>query len=520
MTLQESPTPGAAQRRGPVSIIADGMPPNDPNRSAWRPPPHDRAELEDGERRARERAFAGACLLEPSLAELVERRDLRDPGAEVVVDAIRALGAGPGGVADLAAVVDFVAERPARAALAGWNPGELAAEVAELSDAREISAPQALARRIRADGLRDELRAASARAAAGEDDALERAVELRDEIRALEEGGSVRPEWTPRLTCLADVESEDVSWLWHPYVPIGKLTLLEGDPGLGKTWLALAISAAITTGRPLPGDSSQRSPSSCLYLTAEDGLGDTLRPRIEAAGGNPGLVVALEGAETASGRRREVSLGDLDVLAGALEAVRPSIVIVDPIQAFLGGGIDMHRANEVRPILSGLARLAERFSCAVIAIRHLRKTSGDRAVYRGLGSIDFAAAVRSILVVGRDPDDERRRLVAHSKSNLAEAGETLAYTLEDGAFAWDGVSELGADDLLRAPAAPPAERPRDAASDWLTEILEGGPMSVGTLKEQALAAGMSWRTVERAKTSLGIRARKAGFAGGWEWILE
>ena len=521
MKPQSRPAPDTGKCRGPEND-AVGRPLNGRERNAWRPPLHDRAELEDGERRARERSFAGACMVAPELVELVERRDIRDPGAEVVVDAIRALGAGPGDVADLAAVVDFVAERPARAALAGWSPGEIAAEVSEIADAREIAAPQALARRIRVDGIRDELRAASAQAAAGDDAALERAVELRDMIRALEEG-TERPEFTgrePAITALADVEPESVSWLWHPRIPIGKLTLLVGDPGLGKTWLSLALAAAVSRGWPLPGDDEPREPRDVLFLTAEDGLADTIRPRLDALDACIPRIQALEGIRRKDGRVGNVSLADLDVLEQALNAVRPALLVVDPVQAYLGAGVDFHRANEIRPLLQGLSALAERFGTAVVAIGHLRKGGADRAIYRSLGSIDLAAAARSMLLVAADPDDESRRLVAHAKSNLEQAGETLAYRLSEGIFLWDGTSELDAEQLARPPAAAPAERPRDAAGEWLEAILADGPMSVGTLKEQALAAGMSWRTVERAKTALGIRARKAGFSGGWEWILE
>jgi len=519
MTPNEA-APDAVERRGPDSRARRGAP-NTAKRSAWRPPAHDRHELEDGERRARERAFVGAVLAAPELLELVAPGDLRaDPAAELVFEAVGAVGAGLDGAVDLAALVDHITARPARVQAVGWDAGAIAAGVAMLADEREIASPRAVAQRIRVDRLRDDLRAASARVADGDDGAIDETVRLRDEIRALEAGlGRATPSGRePAITALADVQSEHVSWLWHPRIPIGKVTILVGDPGLGKTWLSLALAAAVSRGWPLPGDDAPREPRDVLFLTAEDGLADTIRPRLDALDACIARVQALEGIRREDGRVGNVSLADLDILEKALESVRPGLVIVDPVQAYLGAGTDMHRANEVRPLLQGLSALAERYGAAILAIGHLRKGGADRAIYRSLGSIDLAAAARSMLLVAADPDDERRRLVAHAKSNLEQAGETLAYRLDGGRFFWDGTSELGPEDLVRAPVAP-AERPRDAAAEWLALILAEGPKTVSQLKEEALASGTSWRTVERAKQSLRVQAEKSGFSGGWQWRL-
>lgn len=163
-----------------------------------------------------------------------------------------------------------------------------------------------------------------------------------------------------------------------------------------------------------------------IYLTAEDGLADTLRPRLDAAGADVSRVLALTGWQ-AGEKSGGIMLQDLDVLERTLERVHPVLVVVDPLQAYIGAGVDMHRANETRPVLAGLTALAERFGCAVLVVRHLTKAPTDRAVYRGLGSIDIAAVARSILLVGPDPDDETRvrRVVAHVKSSLAPAGPSV-----------------------------------------------------------------------------------------------
>jgi RecA-family ATPase len=210
----------------------------------------------------------------------------------------------------------------------------------------------------------------------------------------------------PEVVCLADVEPEDVDWLWQPYIPKGKLTILEGDPGAGKTWLALQLAAIITKGDPFPDAAdgclrARRAPGTVVYLSAEDGLADTLRPRLDSAGADPSKVYALTGwtsidPKTGESTCGNVTLQDIDMLRQTMRTYNTSLVVVDPLQAYLGSDIDMHRANAVRPVLAGLANLAEEFKTAVLLIRHLGKSQQDRSIYRGLGSIDFVAAARSV----------------------------------------------------------------------------------------------------------------------------
>jgi hypothetical protein len=213
-----------------------------------------------------------------------------------------------------------------------------------------------------------------------------------------------------------------------------------------------------------------------------------------------------------------VSLGDLDVIGKALADVKPTLAVIDPVQGFLGAECDMHRANEVRPILSGVGRLAEECGCAVLLVGHLRKAGADRAIYRGLGSIDFAAAARSILLVGLDPENADRRVVAHVKSSLAKIGPSFAFEILDGEFRWAGASNLDAEDLL---AAQPRKGARETAESFLLDALDGGPMKVTTLQNMAECRGISWRTVERAKRDLNIQTQRVGFGreGAWEWFL-
>lgn len=347
------------------------------------------------------------------------------------------------------------------------------------------------------------------------------------------------PEWEsagkakPIIVQLAEVEPQEVVWLWEPYIPLGKLTILEGDPGVGKTWLALQLTAIISLGEPFPVGNriptERREPSNVIYLSAEDGLGDTLRPRLDKAGADVSRVYALTGWEDTNpenGRRKtgSVTLATLDVIETALRQVKPVLVVIDPLQAYLGANVDMHRANEVRPVLSGLAALAERYKCAVLCIRHLAKSPQDRAVYRGLGSIDFAAAARSILLVGQHPDDERKRVMAQSKSSLAVKGASIAFELREDGFFWCGLSDVTAEALLAAPKSEEEKSALEEAIDFLREILADGPRPSDEIMKEARKNGIAEKTLRRAKQQLGVEAKRKGIPGGrgkgvWQWHL-
>lgn len=270
------------------------------------------------------------------------------------------------------------------------------------------------------------------------------------------------------------VEAEDVAWLWHPYVPLGKPTNLEGDPGLSKSFIALTLCAIVTRGYPFPSadlEGFRMTPnklplSNTIYMTAEDGLADTLKPRLEAAGADCSRVFVLQTyrSEHKNGDEQEhpFSLQDVDVLESALQETEAKLIVIDPVQGYLGKGVDMNQANDVRPVLTAVGQLAEKYSCAVICIRHLAK-SARSPLHKGLGSVDFTAFARSQLLVGKH---EGQTVLTHAKSSLAPAGRSIAYELRDGRLYWLGGSDTTPDDVAN-PLPPTAQKGGDGEADKL-----------------------------------------------------
>ena len=332
----------------------------------------------------------------------------------------------------------------------------------------------------------------------------------------------------PQLVRLSDVEPERVDWLWHPYIPRGKLTILEGHPGLGKTFMMLTISAAVTQGWPLLGQDGKpgchREPGTVLYLTAEDGLGDTLRPRLDAAGADVSRVVALTGWRVTDEQGQEtegaVTLGDIAVLEQAIQEHEPILVVIDPLSAFLGADVDMHRANEVRPVLAAAGRLVEKYGAALVIVRHLSKAIRDNAVLRGAGSLDFAAAARSIILCA---EHDGARVVAHVKSNLAPHGVSLRYDLQDDRLECAGTSDLRADDLQVKTRSEHGDAAVDDADEFLTSYLKDGPQPATEVTKAAALDGIKKRTLDRAKKRVGVVSRRQSKdnkgGGGWIWEL-
>ena len=329
-------------------------------------------------------------------------------------------------------------------------------------------------------------------------------------VAELEGLAAKAPEYKPQiegvsLVCIADVDPETISWLWRPYIPKGKLTLLEGDPGIGKSWVSLAIATAVSLGKGLPRTETVDS-GSVVIASAEDGLGDTIRPRLDAMGADVRKIHAIKGP-------LDFGNGGLALLAGYIGHVRPELVIIDPLVAYIGASVDIHRANETRAVMARLADMAERYGCSILAIRHLTKGGTAKPIYRGLGSIDLAAACRSVLMAGCDPDDPHKRGIVQIKSNLAPTGNATGYELADGGFYWTGDSDLTAARILAVEDGGESKSARDEAADFLRDELADGPIDRQQLEKDRKAAGISEITLRRARESLGVKIRREGEPG-------
>lgn len=330
------------------------------------------------------------------------------------------------------------------------------------------------------------------------------------------------------IVTLSDVQAEEVRWLWRDRIPLGKLAFIEGDPGLGKSWCSLAIAHAVTRGLPLPGDEEdaemKRTPAKVLLLTAEDGLADTIRPRLEGMGADLTLVKILTGVRDTKGEEQHLSLvHDLSAVDEALTEGGFALVVIDPLNAYLGIDLDTHKDSALRSVLTPLTRLAERRGVALICIRHLTKSAKDQAIYRGQGSIGYTAAARVVHLIGVNPHNPHERVIVCIKNNLAQLPLPLGFEVNEGRFLWSGVQEVSADDLLKAKSSGEGRsHALDEAMDFLREALAGSERDASDVKVAAKESGISEATLKRAKQKLQVVARKKdgfGAEGGWIWAL-
>ena len=299
-----------------------------------------------------------------------------------------------------------------------------------------------------------------------------------------------------KIIRMSDVELTPVEWLWKPYLPFGKLSVLQGNPGEGKTYFAMHLAAACTNGKLLP-NMERMEPFNVIYQTAEDGLGDTVKPRLIEAGADLDRVLVIDDSEV------QLTLSD-ERIEKAIVENNARLVIIDPIQAYLGADVDMNRANEVRPIFMRLGQVAQRTGCAILLIGHLNKAAGMQSLQRGLGSIDIAAAVRSVMFIGKLKHDPTMRILTHEKSSLAPPGASLAFSLGDeGGFRWVGEYDITADEMLSG-IEPQRETKTQQAKDLICALLAGGKQVLSEdIDKAALERGIPGRTVRDAKRELG-----------------
>lgn len=326
--------------------------------------------------------------------------------------------------------------------------------------------------------------------------------------------GIRKPKNSPKsvpMICMNDVEQTEVDWLWYPYIPFGKLTIVQGNPGEGKTFFAMRLAAACTNQKFLP-DMEPFEPFNMIFQTAEDGLGDTVKPRLVSSGADLQRVLVIDDTEN------PLTLAD-DRIEKAIRENNAKLMVIDPLQAFLGANVDMNRANEVRPVFRKLADIAQSTGCAIVMIGHLNKASGTQSTYRGLGSIDIAAVVRSILFVGKVKDDPTTRVIVHEKSSLAPPGQALAFSLGDQkGFRWIGAYDISAEDLLAGGEGTRTELKQEQAMKLIYELLsEGRAVSVADLNKEAIERGISERTVRMVRNSMKEKLESERRGKDW-WI--
>jgi len=345
--------------------------------------------------------------------------------------------------------------------------------------------------------------------------------------------GGMVPDGTGRagLVRLSDVVPERVTWLWPGYLPAGKLSLIEGDPSVGKSTLMADLAARVTTGARWPdGAANPHPPSGVLILSAEDGLADTVRPRFDVAGGDPDRAFVLDSVrytdESGAARERLPTLpDDAPLIRDIVIEHDVRLIIVDVLMAFLGGKVDAYRDQDVRAALAPLARLCAETGAVMLPLRHLTKGAAQ-ALYRGGGSIGIIGAARTCYLVGRDPDDRERRMIASQKNNLAPDAPTLAYRIEGdeatgtGRIVWEPspVPNVGPSDLL----VEQADRSElSEAATWLACYLseQGGSAKSADARKAARAEGITDKALRVARERLHVATERVGWPSITMWSL-
>ncbi|HUE72669.1 MAG TPA: AAA family ATPase [Pirellulaceae bacterium] len=474
-------------------------------------PPHDL----DSERRV-----LAALLIDPKLALSavdLTPADFFDPAHAMVFRTIKALAA-EGATPEAPLILERLNRLPIDAAQRlGKPPAALLAEVVKA----ECTAANV---RFYADFVREKAIARQQQAAAL---ATLTAIQ-RGELAVCKPNGVPVSVFDPVVVNLGTVAPRPVQWLWLNRIPLGKLTLIAGEPGLGKSFLTMDLAARVTRGSTWPDNLLTQAPiGSVVLLSAEDDIADTIRPRLDAAGADVSKIVALQGVEFHNrelGRplHRTFSLEtDLLALEKAIADLSDCrLVIIDPVSAYLGGK-DSHKNAEIRGLLTPLAELAGRYGVAVVAVTHLNKCAGQKALHRFTGSLAFVAAARAGWLVAEDKDDPKRRLLLPVKNNLAAEVTGLAYSIVDGAVAWErNPVTVSADDAIAEDPQREGASERDEAAAWLTDLLADGPLPQKDVQAAAKDNGYSWATVRRAKERLGVASRREGFGKGSKVLWE
>ena len=312
----------------------------------------------------------------------------------------------------------------------------------------------------------------------------------------------------------SEIEPKEVKWLWYPYIPFGKVTLLQGDPGDGKSKLMLSIAALLSKGEALPFTDEETEPMTIIYQTTEDDADDTVVPRFNSAGGNGENLIFIKEDE------KSLSFGD-NRIAEAIEKYHAKLLILDPMSSYIGENCSMNNANETRAEFNHLIAVAKNTGCAIVIIAHMNKMRDTNPLYRTNGSIDIAGAARSILAITRTPNKEApaERYMVQVKSNLAPTGSAILFEVAEKGVDFISEMEMTAEEAFQS-LAPKMGRPNDKeikAKEFLLEMLKDGEMLSSDCEERLEAAGFKKSTIKKAKKKAGVISRKRGFL--WYWSL-
>ena len=309
------------------------------------------------------------------------------------------------------------------------------------------------------------------------------------------------------VTYFTDVKSKRIDWLWYPYIPFGKITILQGDPGEGKTSFVLDLISRMSNEDTLPL-SNKRIFGKAIYQNSEDDISDTIKPRLLRSKANCRNVCYIDT------RDMPISVDDSS-LEQAIVSVGAKLIVLDPLQSYLGG--DMNRAYKVRPKMTKLKEIAARTGCAIILVGHLNKNSNGKSNYRGLGSIDISAAARSIIHIGKLQSDDTVRVLSQLKNNLAPLGKSLAFSLGSKGIVWHGVIDVSAQDLIEGSSK---NTKITEAVEFLSSSLSEGLCKSADILSLAKEMDISRRTLLSAKALLPIKSIKKGNQWYWELYNE
>lgn len=308
----------------------------------------------------------------------------------------------------------------------------------------------------------------------------------------------------------ATVEKQEVKWLWYPYIPYGKLTLLQGDPGDGKSTFMINIAASLTTGGFLPDGKRLEQVGNVIYQGAEDNIGDTIKPRLEEAGADCDRVAFIDDADMG------LTFTD-DRLEKAIQSFQAKLLVLDPLQAFMPSNADMQNASHVRSIMRKLGKVAEQNGCAIVMIGHMTKSTGGKRLYRGLGSIDIAAICRSVLMISRDEQNPEIRYMYQVKSNLAPESNAVGFVMSsDKGFQWIGKCNI--DKKAEVVACSRKVTKKEKASEYLRIMLSVEDVPSVEIIRRMDMIGIKERTVRTVQKEMGVQAYRK--QGTWYWHMS